>query len=134
MGLMDEMLDSSSFTQEPSADYTSTKDYQARTPGILTILQNEVVMYLKAKGIDIDTLDRLETMEDEVNLDDIICMAVLPYGLAARLLGQEDTRMSSYFSDLYLSNLASASEASDDRPKGKQFSGNNVYGLFRAGD
>lgn len=134
MGLMDEMKDNNTVEQEPKVDYSQTKDYQARTPGILTILQNEVVMYLKAKGIDVDTLDRLETMEDDVGLDDIICMAVLPYGLAARLLGQEDTRLSSYFSDLYRANLASASESSDDKPKGKQYSGNNIYGLFRAGD
>ena len=134
MALMDEMIDNNTINQEPNADYSSTKDYQARTPGILTILQNQVVMYFKSKGIDIDTLDRLMTMEDEVDLSDDICMAVLPYGLAARLLGQEDTQMSSYFSNLYNENLANAAESSDDRPKGVQLSGNNIYGLFEAGD
>ena len=134
MALMDEMIDNQTLEQEPDADYPSTKDYQARTPGILTILQTDIVMFLKARGIDIDTLDRLMTLEDECDLPDDICMGVLPYGLAARLLGQEDSAMSSYFSQLYNSGLQRAAESSDDKPKGKQYSGDNIYGLMEAGD
>lgn len=128
MALMDEMLDNG------GVDYASTLDYTARTPGILTILQTEVVMTFKAKGIDIDTLDRLTAMTDDVDLDENICMGVLPYGLAARLLGQEDKEMSSYFSQQYNLKLEDAADSSDDRIKGKQVSGDNVYGLFEAGD
>lgn len=134
MALMDEMIDNQTIEQEPNPDYPSTKDYQARTPGILTILQTQVVMYFKSRGIDIDTLPRLITMDDNVDLEDDICMGVLPYGLAARLLGQEDTAMSSYFSQLYNNGLAEAAESSDNKMKGKQVSGNNIYGLFEAGD
>lgn len=134
MALMDEMIDNQTIEQEPNPDYPSTKDYQARTPGILTILQTQVVMYFKSRGIDIDTLPRLITMDDNVDLEDDICMGVLPYGLAARLLGQEDTAMSSYFSQLYNNGLAEAAESSDNKIKGKQVSGNNIYGLFEAGD
>ena len=134
MALMDEMKDNSTLNQVPEVDYPQNKDYQARTPGILTTLQNEIVMFFKGRGIDIDTLDQLQTMDDEVDLDDLICTAVLPYGLAARLLGQEDRDLSSYFSNLYMSGLSSAVEASDDKPKGKQYSGENIYGLMRAGD
>ncbi len=128
MAFMDEMLDNG------GVDYASTLDYTARTPGILTILQTEVVMTFKAKGIDIDTLDRLTAMTDDVDLDENICMGVLPYGLAARLLGQEDKEMSSYFSQQYNLKLEDAADSSDDRIKGKQVSGDNVYGLFEAGD
>ena len=134
MALMDEMLDNNNMNNVPDVDYPSTPDYIARTPGILTILQTQVVMYFKSRGIDIDTLPRLETMTDNVDLEDDICMGVLPYGLAARLLGQEDTQMSSYFSQLYNSGLASAAESADGKMKGKQVSGNNIYGLMRAGD
>lgn len=134
MALMDEMVDNSTIEQVPDPDYPSTKDYQARTPGILTILQTQIVMYFKSRGIDIDSLPRLETMEDNVELEDDVCMGVLPYGLAARLLGQEDTTMSSYFSQLYNQNMASAAESAEGKIKGKQVSGNNIYGLFRAGD
>jgi len=128
MALMDEMLDNG------NVDYASTKDYTARTPGILTILQTQITNYFKTKGIDIDTLSRLTTMEDEVDLSDDICMGVLPYGLAARLLGQEDTQMSSYFSQLYLDGMENAALASDDKAKGKQYPGENIYGQMEAGD
>lgn len=131
---MDEMIDNPTVESTPNPDYPSTPDYQARTPGILTILQTQVVMYFKSRGIDIDTLPRLEDMSDNVDLEDDICMGVLPYGLAARLLGQEDTQMSSYFSQLYNSGLSSAAESADGKIKGKQVPGNNIYGLMRAGD
>jgi len=134
MALMDEMIDNPTVESTPNPDYPSTPDYQARTPGILTILQTQVVMYFKSRGIDIDTLPRLEDMSDNVDLEDDICMGVLPYGLAARLLGQEDTQMSSYFSQLYNSGLSSAAESADGKIKGKQVPGNNIYGLMRAGD
>lgn len=134
MSLMDEKKDLSNIDGVPESDYVQTKDYMARTPGILTSLQNEVVTFLKGRGIDIDYLDTLTTMNDNVDLEDYICQSVLNYGLAARLLGQEDRSLSSYFSDLYLGNLQGAAVSSDDRVKGKQYSGENVYGLMRAGD
>lgn len=134
MSLMDEMIDNKTLEQEPDADYPSTRDYQARTPGILSSLQNEVVTFLRGRGIDIDYLDRVTTMDDNVDLEDYICMSVLNYGLAARLLGQEDSAMSSRFSDLYLGNMQGLVDASDDKPKGKQYPGENIYGLMEAGD
>ena len=134
MSLMDEKKDLSNIDGVPESDYVQTKDYMARTPGILTSLQNEVVTFLKGRGIDIDYLDTLTTMNDNVDLEDYICQSVLNYGLAARLLGQEDRNLSSYFSDLYLGNLQGVAVSSDDRVKGKQYSGENVYGLMRAGD
>ena len=134
MSLMDEKKDLSNIDGVPESDYVQTKDYMARTPGILTSLQNEVVTFLKGRGIDIDYLDTLTTMNDNVDLENYICQSVLNYGLAARLLGQEDRNLSSYFSDLYLGNLQGVAVSSDDRVKGKQYSGENVYGLMRAGD
>ena len=134
MALMDEMKDNKTIDSSFEVDYDQNRDYQARTPGILTILQTQVVMFFKSRGIDIDTLPRLEQMTDNVDLEDDICMGVLPYGLAARLLGQEDTQMSSYFSQLYNGGLANAAESADGKIKGKQISGNNIYGLFEAGD
>ena len=128
MALMDEMLDNG------NVDYASTKDYTARTPGILTILQTQVVMFLKRFGTDIDTLEPLTSMEDEVDLDQNICTGVLPYGLAARLLGQEDKELASYFSNLYDSNLAIAKDSVEGKYIAKQKPRDNVYGLFRAGD
>lgn len=134
MDLMDEKKDLQQLTDTPVSDYDSTKDYQARTPGILTILQTQIVMYLKSRGVDIDSLEKIETLQDNVELDDDICSGVLPYGLAARLLGQEDSVTSKEWMSSYFSNLAVAAESSSDKMKGKQVTRENIYGLFRAGD
>lgn len=134
MALMDEMKDNQSPSDVPQVDYSENKDYQARTPGIVSILQTQVIMYLKGAGVDVDSLDPISTMDDEVDLEQDICTGVMPYGLAARLLGQEDTKMSSYFSNLYYDNLSAAKDASENKFIAKQQSRTNVYGLFRAGD
>jgi hypothetical protein len=128
MALMDEMLNNG------DVDYASTKDYTARTPGILTILQTQVVMYLKGTGANVDSLNPLSSMTDEVDLDQDICTGVLPYGLAARLLGQEDSAMSSYFNQLYANGLADSKDSVDGKYIAEQKVRENVYGLFEAGD
>lgn len=135
MALMDEMKDNNNLNNESVVDYSSTKDYAARTPGILTILQTEVIIELKKAGADVDTLDRLTTMNEEVELEEDICMGVLPYGLAARLLGQEDTSLSNYFSSLYLSGLSDAVKTSEDKYIAKQIDREDVYhSEMRVGD
>ena len=131
---MDEMIDNTTLEQEPNADYPSTRDYQARTPGILTTLATEVTRYLRARGVDIDYQENFHVMADDVDFDEGICRDILVYGLAARLLGQEDERMASLFNNLYMNGLARAVDSMDDKPKGKQYSGDNIYGLMRAGD
>ena len=134
MSLMDEKKDNKNMNKEPESDYETNPDYIARTPGILTILQTQVITFLRRFGQDIDYNDPLKTMDDEVELEDSICQEVLPYGLAARLLGQEDRYLSSYFSDLYNSNLNGIKDALDDKYIAEQVERENVYGLFRAGD
>ena len=127
MDLMDEKKDLATINATPESDYASTKDYQARTPGILTILQSEVVMELKKRGIDVDSLDEIKTLEDECDLDDMICSGILPYGLAARLLGQEDANLSNYFNSLYMGKLSDAYKISDDKIKAVQEKREDVY-------
>ncbi len=128
MALMDEMKN------DGSVDINSTKDYLARTPGILTILQTEVIIELKKNGINVSSLDRIEKMTDEVDLEDDICTGVLPYGLAARLLGQEDATLSNYFSSLYMNGKSESAKTSSSKVLAKQETRENVYGLLRAGD
>lgn len=127
MALMDEMKDANNLNVTPEADYASTKDYTARTPGILTILQTEIIMALKKVGADVDTLERLTKMTDEVQLEDDICMGVLPYGLAARLLGQEDASLSNYFSSLYQDGLYNATKTTEDKYLAEQIDREDVY-------
>lgn len=121
MALMDEMLDSG------GVDVNSTKDYLARTPGILTILQTECIIALKKLGAKVETLDAIKKMTDDVDLDDDICMGVLPYGLAARLLGQEDASLSHNFSSLYASKLESAVQVTSSKYIATQEEREDVY-------
>jgi hypothetical protein len=84
-----------------NVDVNSTKDYLARSPGILTILQTEIIMELKKVGAKVNSLDEVKKMTTDIDLEDDICFGIIPYGLAARLLAQEDTVLSNYFSSLY---------------------------------
>lgn len=126
---IDEMKDAKLVKGEkPEMDNTSTKDYRARTPGILTSIQNDISMKL-----GIGFLDEIQTMESEVELDDAICVTIVVYELCARLLLTEDTALSNYFSSLASSLMNNNLE--QYRKKAKQETREDVYGaLFRAGD
>ena len=114
--------------EKPEIDNTSTKDYRARTPGILTSIQNDITMYL-----GIGYLDEITSMESDVELDDAICATIVVYELCARLLLTEDTVLSNYFSSL-ASNLKNTT-LERYRAKAKQEVREDVYGsLCEAGD
>lgn len=91
---MDEMKDAQG-NEKPAIDSASTKDYRARTPGILTSIQNDIAMEL-----GLGYLDEITNMNGDVDLEDEICATVIVYELCARLLLTEDTALSNYFSSL----------------------------------
>ena len=126
---IDEMKDAKLIKGEkPEMDNTSTKDYRARTPGILTSIQNDITMYL-----GMEYLDEITSMESDVELDDAICATIVVYELCARLLLTEDTVLSNYFSSL-ASNLKNTT-LERYRAKAKQEVREDVYGsLCEAGD
>ena len=126
---IDEMKDAKLIKAEkPEMDNTSTKDYRARTPGILTSIQNDITMYL-----GMEYLDEITSMESDVELDDAICATIVVYELCARLLLTEDTVLSNYFSSL-ASNLKNTT-LERYRTKAKQEVREDVYGsLCEAGD
>ena len=95
MALMDEMKN------DGTVDINSTKDYLARTPGILSILQTEIIYELRKVGADISFSDEIKNINTEMDLEDEVCLGIVPYGLASRLLAQEDATLSNYFNSLY---------------------------------
>lgn len=100
IALMDE-LDESGAT-----DTSDTKEYKDRTILILNILVQELYPYSATykkptKAGQRNTARVLSRMADAVDLDDYIASAVLPYGLAAHLLLEENPTAANYFQQRY---------------------------------
>lgn len=99
MAMIDELNDTG------TADYSDTTEYKNRTLPILNILQGELYQYSDTYKQRNDrkrpVLYPLESLEDYINLDDYICRTVLPYGLAAHLLVDENPTMAAFFQQRY---------------------------------
>lgn len=88
------------------ADTTDTREYKNRTLQILNILQGELYPYSDAydpaeAGKRAIALPIINFEEPIVSLDDYICRTVLPYGLAAHLLLDENPAMAGFFQQRY---------------------------------
>ena len=98
MAMIDEMTDTGEL------DTTSVADYKARTPYILTSLQNEIIgienryrryeQYIRPVPItDLDNQD--------VQVDDIQANTLLVYGLAAKLMSDENKALANFMQQEY---------------------------------
>ena len=100
MNLMDEVNENTGAT-----DTADTKEYKNRTVAILNILRMECftasdsyfVTYPGFRPIPAE----ITSMEDAIALDDGICQGVLPYGLAAHLLLDENPDVAAFFNQRY---------------------------------
>ena len=82
-----------------------TREYRLRTIGILNNLLDEVYPYSDTYVAPMDglrpALDDITDFSDEPDLDAMILRLVLPYGLAAKLLSEENPVLANYFQQLY---------------------------------
>ena len=98
MGFMDELLNG-------STDTPDTKEYKDRTLLILNALAGELYPYSDtystedAEGRPIAAYIRDFTRP--LDLDDYICRSVMPYGLAAHLLLDENPASAGFFQQRY---------------------------------
>lgn len=94
-----------------STTSADTKEYRVRTVGILNNLL-DVVYPASATYPDDDTgrpaLDDIYSFEDELDLDPRILRDVLPNGLAAHLLSEENPSLAEYFQQLFEEHLEAA--------------------------
>ena len=100
MTLMDELNEATG-----KADTSDTKEYKNRTLRILNILRGELCPYSDtftagAAGKR-PICPAIDDFTSAIGLDDYICQSVLPYGLAAHLLMQEDPTSANYFQQRY---------------------------------
>jgi len=96
---------------------SDTKEYQVRTIGILNNLLDVVYPASDTFAIGEDgkrpALDDIEKFTDELDLDARILRDVLPNGLAAKLLAEENPALADYFQQCFEQSLA---EARSKRP------------------
>lgn len=94
MPVIDELNDAG------KADTSDTREYKNRTLQLLNILQGELYIYSDsyveaASGKRSIAQPIMSFTEPIVSLDDYICRTVLPYGLAAHLLMDENPEVAS---------------------------------------
>ena len=93
------------------ADTDETKEYKHRTLPILNVLRVECYPAsdtYRAEAGTRSVCPEIKDFETPIELDDGICQGVLPYGLAAHLLLDENPAMASYFQQRYEERLAQA--------------------------
>lgn len=100
MGLMDEVNESSGAT-----DTSDTKEYKVRTLLILNALRGELFPYSDTYTVEEPgkrpILAVIQNFTDIIGMDDYICQTVLPYGLAAQLLMDENPTAASFLQQRY---------------------------------
>ena len=91
---------------------TDTREYRVRTVGILNTLLDAVypassTYRAGADGRRPELPDVLD-FTDELELDGRVLRDILPHGLAAKLLSEENTKLANYFQQCYEQSLAEA--------------------------
>lgn len=99
MGLMDEL------TESGDADTGDTREYKNRTLLILNTLRGELYPYSDTYEVAAPgkrpVMAVIDNFEAIIDLDDYICQSVLPYGLAAHLLLDENPTAANFFFQRY---------------------------------
>lgn len=105
MALMDELNESTG-----SADTADTKEYKNRTLSILNMLRVECFPFSDTYKITVPgkrpICHEIKSFTDIIGLDDGIAQGVLPYGLAAHLLLDENPDVASIFQQRYQEQLS----------------------------
>lgn len=100
MGLIDEVSENSGAT-----DTADTREYKARTLFILNALRGELYPYSDTYQVEEagkrPILHVIQNFTDVIGMDDYICQTVLPYGLAAQLLLNDDASSAGFFQQRY---------------------------------
>ena len=95
-----------------STDNGDTTEYKVRTIGILNNLIDDVYPASDTFAIGEDgkrpALDDLADFSGEIRMDPYIVRSVLPCGLAAKLLSEENPTLADFFWQLYEQRLAKA--------------------------
>lgn len=102
MSLIDELDDQGEY------DTQDTQEYRNRALSILNVLRGELYIYSDTYGLNAEwatgrrpVVGLLTDLDDVIDLDDYICQSVMPYGLAAHLLLDENPTTAGFFQQRY---------------------------------
>jgi len=105
MALMDEFSTNTDDSGAFVPNENDTLEYKARTLAILNVLAGELFPFSDtfklAEAGKRPICPIIINFVDGIGLDDYICRSVMPYGLAAHLLLQEDPSSANYFQQRY---------------------------------
>lgn len=93
-----------SLSDTGAADVRDNDEYKHRTLKILNLLRGELYPYSDTYETDDDGRPIAALIRDfdkPIDLDDYICQTVMPYGLAAHLLLQEDPAAANFCQQRY---------------------------------
>lgn len=90
MSLIDEIEETGSVNE------TNTKGYKAKTPGILTVLQSELA---KKEGLNMPPI--ITDLNNDLVVSDHTARVIMPYGLAANLMLNENPDLAIYCNSKY---------------------------------
>lgn len=93
-----------SLSDTGAADVRDNDEYKHRTLKILNLLRGELYPYSDTYETDDDgrpIAALIRDFEKPIDLDDYICQTVMPYGLAAHLLLQEDPAAANFCQQRY---------------------------------
>ena len=95
-----------------ATETSDTKEYLLRTPNLLNSILNRAYPYSDTYVPVAEkrpTHELVKTATDMINMDDYICLTVLPYGLAALLVNPEgDNALANFFWQMFEEGLEAA--------------------------
>ncbi len=97
---------------------SDTTEYKNRTLFILNALRGELYpysdTYARSEGGTRPTMPPISDFDTPINLDDYIAQTVMPYGLAAHLLIDENPTVAAFFQQRYEELLDKLGNVSQD--------------------
>lgn len=92
-----------------ATDTADTREYRVRAVSLLNSILDRAYPssdnYPDPESGKRPVAAKLETLDDPVEMDDYICLGILPYGLAGLLLTEESPAMSDFFWQTFLEQL-----------------------------
>lgn len=94
------------------SDNADCADYVSRAPSLISILLAENLGIDRILRADCDIRTKpISSLADEVDCHELLALSVLPFGLAALLVADEDSTLSKSLYEQYLRAIKTAKEA-----------------------